>query len=310
MLYKRMPIEIESPEGFGYENIDCNLSESSFTDQNFGDLNININDLILRYGEHTGKPELRELIAKESNLTADDVLLTPGAAAALFITATSFLNKNDHIVITKTNYATNIETPRAIGADISFLNLKFEEGFNLDIKTLDELITKHTKLVSVTYPHNPTGVLITEEKLKAIVELIERKGTYLLLDETYREMSFVQKLPVAATLSDRVISISSMSKSYGLPGIRIGWILSKNKQLMETFLAAKEQICITNSVVDEEIAFQYLQKKTQIFAPVRETILKNFNILKKFMAHQKCIGMGRTAGRLCMLSKNKKRNRY
>lgn len=286
MLYKRMPIEIEAPEGFGYENIDCNLSESSFTDQKFGDLGLNINDLVLLYGDHKGKPELRELIAQEGDFTPDDVLMTSGAAMALFIVATSFLNKNDHIVVAKTNYATNIETPRAIGAKASYLNLRFEDGFNLDIKALEKLITKRTKLVSLTYPHNPTGVLINEAKLKEIVELIERKGTYLLLDETYRDMSFGEKLPVAATLSDRVISISSMSKSYGLPGIRIGWIISKNKQLMETFLAAKEQICITNSVVDEEIAFQYLQKKEQFFAPVRATILKNFEILKDFMANQ------------------------
>lgn len=286
MLYKRMPIEIEAPEGFGYENIDCNLSESSFTDQKLSDLGINIHDLLLVYGDHKGKPELRELIAQEGHFTADDVLVTSGAATALFILATSFLNKNDHIVIAKTNYATNLETPRAIGAKVSYLNLRFEEGFDLDIKALDKLITKRTKLVSLTYPHNPTGVLINEAKLKAIIELIERKGTYLLIDETYRDMSFGEKLPVAASLSDRVVSISSMSKSYGLPGIRIGWIVSKNRQLMETFLAAKEQICITNSVVDEEIAYQYLLKKEQFFAPVRATILKNFNTLKAFMANQ------------------------
>jgi aspartate/methionine/tyrosine aminotransferase len=286
MLYKRMPIEIEAPEGFGYENIDCNLSESSFTDQKFGDLGININDLVLLYGDHKGKIELRELIVRDTNLSPDDVLVTSGAATALFIIATSLLNKNDHAVIAKPNYATNIETPRAIGAEVSYLNLLFEDGFDLDIKALEKLITDKTKLVSLTYPHNPTGVLITEEKLNAIIRLVEKKETYLLLDETYRDMSFAEKLPVAATLSDRVISISSMSKSYGLPGIRIGWILCKNKQLMETFLAAKEQICITNSVIDEEIALQYLKKKEDFFAPVQETILKNFQIIKDFMANQ------------------------
>jgi aspartate/methionine/tyrosine aminotransferase len=286
MLYKRMPIEIEAPEGFGYENIDCNLSESSFTDQKFGDLGITINDLVLLYGDHKGKIELRELIVKDTNLDPDDVLVTSGAATALFIIATSLLNKNDHAVIAKPNYATNIETPRTIGADISYLNLRFEEGFDLDIKALEKLVTEKTKLVSLTYPHNPTGVLINEDKLKAIIRLIEKKGTYFLLDETYRDMSFAEKLPVAATLSDRVISISSMSKSYGLPGIRIGWILCKNKQLMETFLAAKEQICITNSVIDEEIAFHYLKKKEEFFAPVQKTILKNFGIIKEFMTRQ------------------------
>src|SRR4051812_43109273 len=286
MLYKRMPIEIEAPEGFGYEKIDCNLSESSFTDQKLSDLGININDLVLLYGDHKGKPELRELLASEINLTADDVLITSGAATALFIIATSFLNKGDHLVVAKTNYATNIETPRAIGADISFIDLKFENNFDVDIVELEKLITPGTKLVSLTYPHNPTGVLINGSKLRDIIKMVEEKQTYLLLDETYREMCFVEKLPVAATLSERVISVSSMSKSYGLPGIRIGWIFSKNKQLMETFLAAKEQICITNSVVDEEIAFQYLKRKDELFAPNMATITRNFGILKNFMEHQ------------------------
>lgn len=77
-----------------------------------------------------------------------------------------------------------------------------------------------------------------------------------------------------------------MSKSYGLPGIRIGWILCKNKQLMEMFLAAKEQICITNSVIDEAIACEYLKRKEQLFAPVKKTIAKNFSVLKKFMSTQ------------------------
>ncbi|MBL0744417.1 pyridoxal phosphate-dependent aminotransferase [Chryseolinea lacunae] len=286
MHYRRMPIEIEAPEGFGYENIDCNLSESSFTDQKLSDLGISIDNLTLFYGDHLGKPALRECIAAAANLLPDHVLVTSGAATALFIVATSLLSAGDHMVVAKSNYATNIETPRAIGAKVSYLPMLFENNFALDLAALEALITPQTKLISITYPHNPTGVMIDLAKLKAVVALAERKGCYVLLDETYREMSFVDKLPVAATLSDRVISISSMSKSFGLPGIRIGWLLSTNKTLMETFLAAKEQICITNSVVDEEIAYQYLQRKDALFAPVQATILKNFNILKTFMAHQ------------------------
>ena len=281
-----MPIEIEAPEGYGYENIDCNLSESSFTDQRLSDLGININDLVLFYGDHKGKPALRELIAANTSLHTDDVLITAGAAAALFIASTSLLEKGDHVVVAKTNYATNIETPGAIGANISYINLRFENGYKPDADELETLITPQTKFVSLTYPHNPTGMLIDEATLKKIIEIIERKGVYLLFDETYRDMSFVPQLPIAATLSERVISVSSMSKSYGLPGIRIGWLICRNKKLMETFLAAKEQIFITNSVVDEEIAYQYLLNKEKLFAPVKETIFKNFLVLKHFMQQQ------------------------
>jgi aspartate/methionine/tyrosine aminotransferase len=286
MDYRRMPIEIEAPEGFGYENIDCNLSESSFTDQRLKDLGINIDDLLLFYGNHLGKPELRELIASEIKLSPADVLVTPGAAAALFLVATSLLNKGDHVVVAKSNYVTNIETPRAIGARISYINMQFENGYGLDLEELEQLITNDTKLVSMTYPHNPTGVLIDEATLRKVIEIVERKNTWLLFDETYRELSFAPKLPLAAGLSDRAISVSSMSKSYGLPGIRIGWLICQNKQLMETLLAAKEQILITNSVIDEEIAYQYLNKKEKLFAPVKVAIQENFAILKNFILKQ------------------------
>jgi aspartate/methionine/tyrosine aminotransferase len=286
MRYRRMPIEIESPEGYGYENIEFNLSESSYTDQRLDELGISVQDLLLYYGDHKGKPELRELIAADNNVSADDVLITPGAAPALFIAATALLDKGDHIVVAKSNYATNIETPKALGARVSFLPMRFENRYALNPDELDDLVTPGTKLLSLTYPHNPTGTMIDEETLRNIITLTVRKNTRLLLDETYREMSFSRKLPVAAGLSERAISVGSMSKSFGLPGIRIGWMICKDKQLMETFLAAKEQILITNSVVDEEIAYRYLLNKEKLFKPVMETIWSNFLILKKFMENQ------------------------
>jgi aspartate/methionine/tyrosine aminotransferase len=286
MEYRRMPIEIESPEGLGYEKIEFNLSESSFTDQRLSGLDIHLQDLLLLYGDHKGKPALRELIASEINMSPEDVLVTPGAAAALFMVSTSILNKDDHALVAKSNYATNIETPRAIGARLSFLSMRFENGYALDLRELERLVTEKTKLVSLTYPHNPTGVMIDERTLKSVIDIVEKNNAFLLFDETYREMSFVKKLPVAASLSDRVISVFSMSKSFGLPGIRIGWLISQNKKLMETLLAAKEQILITNSVIDEEIAFQYLKNKESLFSSVKETIDENFIILKNFMQNQ------------------------
>jgi aspartate/methionine/tyrosine aminotransferase len=286
MQYRRMPIEIEAPEGMGYENIECNLSESSYTDQRLEGLGLSIHTLLLHYGDHKGKPALRELIAHIGGFVPDDVLITPGAAAALFIVATSLLDKGDQIIVAKPNYATNIETPLAIGADISYLNLRFGDRYRLDLDELAARLTAKTKLVSLTYPHNPTGVMIDLDTLLQVIRLVERNGSYLLMDETCRDMCFVPQLPVAASLSDSVISVSSMSKSYGPPGIRIGWLICRNKRLMETFLAAKEQIFITNSVLDEEVAFQYLLNKEKLFGPVRANILHNFGVLKNFMQGQ------------------------
>ena len=123
-----MPIEVESPEQLGYDTITNNLSESSVSDRRLADLGLDLSfasgdgldRLLLCYGDHLGDPRLREAVAAGgSGLHADDVLVTPGAAAALFATATSLLEAGDHAVIVRTNYATNLETPRAIGAAIA-----------------------------------------------------------------------------------------------------------------------------------------------------------------------------------------------
>jgi aspartate/methionine/tyrosine aminotransferase len=285
--YVRMPIEKESPEEFGYGNIDSNLSESSVTDAVLQDLNITLQDLTLLYCEHRGDRGLREVIAAQyPGVDADDVLVTPGAAAALFMIHTSLLEKGEQIIVEHPNYGTNIETPRAIGARLDLVPLTFENGFQPDLEQFRSLTGPQTKLISITNPHNPTGTLKSQAALQALIDLATANDTYLLVDETYRDISEPTHHPLAATLSDRVISVSSMSKAYGLPGIRIGWIICRNAGLMETFLAAKEQIFITNSVVDEAIARQYLEKRAPYLAAIREQTARNFTILKQWMATQ------------------------
>jgi aspartate/methionine/tyrosine aminotransferase len=283
-----MPIEIESPEQMGYSTIKNNLSESSYTDTIFKDLNLNMNELVICYGDHVGNPNLRSQIIKDeaSNLTINDVLVTAGAASALFIVSTSLLSAGDELVVAKPNYATNIETPKAIGANIKYLPMTFENNYQVDLEALRKLITPKTKLVSLTCPHNPTGTMISEDDLKEIIKMVEASNAYLLFDETYRDMSFKFKLPIAASLSERVISVSSLSKTYGLPGIRIGWLITKNKNLQELFLAAKEQIFICGSVVDEEIAFRYMAKRQDFFPAIKKDMLEKFQITKNWMENQ------------------------
>jgi aspartate/methionine/tyrosine aminotransferase len=287
LKYRRMPIEIESPEQFGYENIRCNLTESSVSDMALSNLDMDLSSLVLAYTDHLGKPELRELLAAEATgILPENIIVTPSAAAALFIVATSLLEKSDHLVVMHPNYATNIETPRTIGCDIDFLNLSFDENFRFDIDQLAALLKPETKLISLTSPHNPTGTTLTESDLRAAASLAEAHGCYLLVDETYREMNFHGPTPLAASLSPACISVASMSKSYGLPGIRIGWIITQNRELNETFLAAKEQIFICNSIIDEEIAYQVLSRKTEILPPILQRNREGFEIVKAWMEGQ------------------------
>jgi aspartate/methionine/tyrosine aminotransferase len=185
----------------------------------------------------------------------------------LFIVATSLLSREDHLVVMRPNYATNLETPRAIGCDISFIDLAFEDRFRLDIDRIAAAITPKTRIVSVTCPHNPTGVMLSERELSDLVALTAARGCYLLVDETYRDLSYDSVLPLAASLGPHVIGVSSLSKAYGVPGIRIGWLITSNPQLQEIFLAAKEQISICGSVIDEWIAEQVLVRREEILTP-------------------------------------------
>ncbi len=286
MLYRRMPIEVESPEQLGYQNVKYNLAESSVTDFRLKNTQLDLNELVVCYGHHSGKPELRQLIAKhyDNVIAEDDVLLTVGAAAGLFIIATSLLTKDDHLIVVRPNYATNIETPRAIGCEISYVDLAFENKFELDVDHVSSLVKSNTRLISITAPHNPTGTIISLQILNKLISLAEKNNCYLLVDETYRDLTREEKLPLAASLSDKAISVSSLSKAYGLPGIRIGWVITKNKKLQELFLAAKEQIYICNSVVDEEIAYQFMLKKEEYFKPIQEHVESNFLLVKNWIS--------------------------
>jgi aspartate/methionine/tyrosine aminotransferase len=285
MRYARMPIETESPEEYGYGRIRNNLSESSVTDLRLGALDLTLPNLVLLYGEHRGSRPVRELIAAQSpGIGADDVLITSGAAGALFIVATALLGKDDHLVVVKPNYATNLETPRAIGCEATHIELRFEEGFRIDFDRLASAVTERTKLISVTTPHNPTGVNCSEAELRALADLAARKGCHLLVDETYRDLSFDAPPPLAATFGAHVISVSSLSKAYGAPGIRLGWMVTKDAALQELCLAAKEQMSICGSVVDEWVGEQILLRRADLLGATMAEMRVRRDLVSQWMA--------------------------
>ena len=284
MFYKRMPIEKESPEETGYDNITCNLAESSVTDLKFNELNVELDQLKLEYIPHRGNAALRKLIIENiPGLQENNVLLTNGAAGALFIINTSLLTSQDHLIIVKPNYATNINVPRAIDCDISLIDLKFEEGWQLNIEKIKNEITSDTRLISITTPHNPTGVVMSEQEIDALIAIAEEKNIYLLVDETYRDTCFKTPYPLAASKSKSVITVSSLSKAYGLPGLRMGWLIAQDETLIERFLAGKEMIYISNSALDEEVAYQFYKQKEKFAEIINKNAMNNFQLLKDWL---------------------------
>ncbi|AUH51657.1 aspartate aminotransferase [Chromobacterium sp. ATCC 53434] len=286
MKYTRMLIEAESPEELGYGKIKFNLSESSVSDRKFKDFDMDLDDLTLLYGEHRGEARLRRLIAKQSDsqtVVEDDVLICNGAAGALFIIATSLLDKDSHLVVIRPNYATNIETPRAIGCEITYIDLKFDDGFRIDLGEVEKAIRPNTVYISVTCPHNPTGTVMSWADLARLGAIAEKHDCLVLVDETYRDLAYSSPYPTAAAISDRFISVSSLSKAYGTPGIRLGWLITRRAELYKLFLAAKEQIGICGSVVDEAIGYAVLRERSDWLAISNKTNLSRLAIVREWV---------------------------
>lgn len=274
MNYQRMAIEKEAPEEIG-TTIKYNLSESAISDQTLDSLNITIpSSSVLTYTEHKGSHKIRSIVAQASggSITAEDVLVTAGASTSLFMINTALIGPQDHIIVTRPNYATNLEIPRSIGCDITFIDLEFESQFRLDLDSISAAIRPGiTRLISICSPNNPTGTLCNSFELQSLALLAKENGCYLLIDETYADLNYASystvveiKIPAGACLGDHVITVSSMSKAYGVPGIRVGWLTTTNPVLQETLLAAKEQISISGSVLDELVAEQILSSRDKL----------------------------------------------
>ncbi|NLF50315.1 MAG: aminotransferase class I/II-fold pyridoxal phosphate-dependent enzyme [Leptolinea sp.] len=285
MWFKRMILE-EWFDDYQYA-VKYDIGESAVKYLTFGQLGINIDDLPIRYGYHHGRPDLRACIAEQyPGLSAKNIVVTSGGSEAIFLIASALLKPGDHVIVEHPNYPSLYEIPRSLNCDVSFLELTFENNFKPDLKKLDSLVTPRTKLVSLTHPNNPTGSMITRQELDELIHWVEARDLHLLFDETYREMVFDATLPPAATLSPNVISISSMSKCYGLPGIRIGWMATQDPAMLDSVLNIREQVTITNNAIGEEIALRVLQQKEKYLQKARASILENRGIVAAWMDQQ------------------------
>lgn len=308
-----MDIEAESPEELGYDRIKFNLAESSVSDIPLNDELLNVKDILMAYGDHMGLPELREIIAEQyghPDLEAEHVITTVGAAGALFLTSITQLDRNDEVLVMAPNYMTNLFTPRIIGARSKEIPMTFDAGFRLDVDGLVAMISDQTKMISLTSPHNPSGILIPEEDLMRIIRVAEEKDILILLDETYRDLTFQEIQPLGAALSEQVVSVSSLSKAYGVPGIRMGWAVTRNQGVMDQLLSAKEQVFITHSMLDEHVALNVLLKKDQLIAKAATRIKENLPLVESFFASNEVFEWVKPEGGVVCFPRFKDPKRY
>ncbi len=243
--------------------------------------------LPLGYAPTWGTDALREAIAATyETVTPDDVLVFAGAEEAMFWALQELVGPGDHAIVTVPNYQSSESLPRATGAAVSGLSLRPEDGWALDFDALTALLRPTTRLVAVNFPNNPTGALPDPETWAAVVALCDERGIRLFSDEVYRglEPDGTPRLRQAADASPTALSLGVMSKAYGLPGLRIGWLACRDRSVLQRLETRKHYTTICNPGPSELIATHALRRRDEITARNRAIIARNLPIFDAFFA--------------------------
>ena len=243
--------------------------------------------LPLGYLETWGTAPLREAIAGTyDSCGPDDVLAFAGAEEALYWLMQLLAGPGDHVVVTVPNYQAVETLPLSAGADVTGVLLDPEDGWRLDVDAVRGALRPSTTAVCVNVPNNPTGALPDQATWQALVGLCDEAGVRLVSDEVYRgiELDPARTLPQAADLSPTAVSVNVMSKAYGLPGLRIGWVTCRDRALLETLERHKHYTSICNSGPGEFLATVALRAREQVLARTRGIVAQNLPVFDAFFA--------------------------
>ena len=182
-------------------------------------------------------------------------------------------------------YQSLLALPTALGAEVTQITIQAEKNWELTADDFREAFRSNTKIVILNDPHSPTGALLKREVYEEIVRLARECGSYIFNDEVYRnlELNENDRLPSIAEIYERGLSLNVMSKSFGLPGLRIGWIACQDQKTLERICSYKFYTTICNSAPSEILALMALRAKEHILGRNRNIMLKSFSDLEKFM---------------------------
>jgi aspartate/methionine/tyrosine aminotransferase len=237
----------------------------------------------LGYGESAGDPELLAEISKMYSCAGESgVLEFAGAQEAIFIFMHSALEKGDHMITMFPAYQSTYEICRAIGCEVSKWELvQTSSGWTVDTGDLAKLIRPKTKIIALCSPNNPTGYCLSAEQNKAIMDLAQSHGLLVFSDEVYRGLS-ENEPPSFADIYENAFSLNVMSKAYGLAGLRIGWLASQNKALLEKMLGFKYYTTICGAVPSQKLALIAVKNRNKLFARNRKIINENLSYSDQF----------------------------
>lgn len=238
-------------------------------------------ELSLCYTESQGHPLLRAEIARQYRQVAPDDVLIAAPEEAIFIAMNALLAADDEVIVTWPAYQSLYAIAEGLGARVVRWPLTVQDGvWRLDVGMLAGLITPKTRLIVVNFPHNPTGYLPTRADLDAIVALAGQHGLYLFSDEMYRLLEYdpADRLPAICDLYERGISLAGLSKAFGLPGLRIGWLATRERDVLARCIGLKDYTTICASAPSEILGIVALRATEAITG-------RNLAIVRANLAH-------------------------
>lgn len=243
-------------------------------------------NLSLGYTTTYGDPALREVIAQTyEGVDAGEILCFAGAEEAIFLAMNVLLEADDHAVVVTPNYQSTETVPLAL-CEITGVALDPDDDWALDLDQVKAAIRPNTRVVSVSFPNNPTGKVISAASFSELVGMCDKRGIHLFSDEVHRglERDPARTLPQAADLSGRSLSLNVTSKALGLPGLRIGWIACRDRTLLSRLERAKHYTTICSSAPSEALARIALKARTTILDRIRALVERNTRIFDAFFA--------------------------
>ena len=244
----------------------------------------------INYAHANGRPELRENIARMyDGAKADNVLVTVGAIEANYNTMRTLLSQGDEVVIQLPNYMQVWGVAKNHDCQVRIFSLQEEKDWAPDLDELEDAVTEKTKLIAICNPNNPTGRVFSESEMDAIIRIAGRAGAWILADEVYAgvEQKTEEQTPSFYGRYERVLAVGSMSKAYGLPGLRTGWVVGP-RDIIDQVWARHEYNTLSATMLSNKLAALALSEEVRpiIRQRARDYVRKGFPILKEWMARQ------------------------
>lgn len=217
-------------------------------------------------------------------LTAEDVLVVSCAEEGIFVLYHALVGADDHVIVETPCYESGLEVARSTGAAVSEWRRRGEDGWAHDVEALRKLIRPNTKVIYVNTPHNPTGLIMPHGVFDAVMQMAREHGIIVFCDEVYRELEHAPatRLPAGCEANENAVSLGSMSKTYGLAGLRLGWLATRDAKILKRCLEFKYYTTISNSAPSEFLSALALRHREVLVKRNLEILQSNLALLHAF----------------------------